>query len=92
MLNKKELITVGIAILILSISLGILDTWKNFGYLLLSIFIIISLNVFSKKIIAYYLDSKIEIDLWKIKRFGFKPGNYFKRAFLKSQGQVKCCS
>jgi Zn-dependent protease len=43
--------------------------------------IIIGANILVKKILAYYLDSEIEIKLWEIKRFGFKTGQYFKKPF-----------
>lgn len=52
-----------------------------FLYALLGIFIILILNIIIKKTIAYFLESEIEIKIWEIKRFGFKPGDYFKKAF-----------
>ncbi len=81
MLNKKEIISILIAILVITISLGLLNAWKPFGIVLLSVFLVIAINILAKKAISYYLDSKIEFKLWGIKRYGFKPGKEFKRPF-----------
>ena len=81
MLNKKEITSILIAILIITISLGLLNTWKTFGMVLLAVFFVIAINIFAKKAISYYLDSKIQIKLWEIKRYGFKPDQEFKKPF-----------
>ena len=81
MLNKKEIISILIAILIITISLGLLNMWKTFGMVLLAVFLVIAINILAKKAISYYLDSKIQIKLWEIKRYGFKPDQEFKKPF-----------
>ena len=81
MLNKKEITSIIIAILILTVSLCLLDKWNSFGIIIASIFFIIGANTLTKKAISYYLDSKIEIRLWEIKRYGFRPDQEFKRPF-----------
>ncbi len=81
MINKREIILISLVILILSFTLSLLKSWNAFLTILLSIFIIIGANIFIKKLLAHYLDSEIEIKLWEIKRFGFKPTQHFKRPF-----------
>ena len=81
MLNKKEITSVIIAILVITVSLGLLNAWKTFGIVLLSVFLVIAINILAKKAISYYLDSEIEFKLWEIKKYWFKPGQEFKRPF-----------
>ena len=81
MINKKEIILSLLVILIISFTISLLENWDIFLSILLSISIVIGANIFIKKILAYYLDSEIEIKLWEIKRFGFKGGHHFKRPF-----------
>ena len=81
MINKKEIISILLVILILSFLLNLLESWKTFLTILLSVFIIIGSNIFIKKILAHYFDSEIEIKLWEVKRFGFKKGQHFKKPF-----------
>jgi Zn-dependent protease len=79
MINKKEIITISLIILILSFTLNLLKNWNSFLTVLLSVFVVIGANISVKKIFAYYLDSEIEIKLWEIKRFGFKTEQHFKK-------------
>tara|TARA_B100000315_G_C14401698_1_gene506776 strand:- start:18 stop:644 length:627 start_codon:yes stop_codon:yes gene_type:complete len=81
MLDKKELSAIGIITLILAFVFSFTGTVDTFFYFLVMIFFVIMLNIFSKKISSYYLDSEIEVKFWEIKRFGFKPNRHFKRAF-----------
>lgn len=81
MLNKKEITWILIIIAVLSISISLIETWKTFWFMTLWLLIIILANVLSKKAMAYYLDSEIEIKPWEIKRYGFKPNREFKRPF-----------
>ena len=80
MLNKKEIISMIIAILVITLSISFLNI-NTLLIVFLSIFFVIIINVFAKKAISYYLDSKINIKLWEIKRYGFKPEQEFKRPF-----------
>ena len=41
--------------------------------------IIILVSVFSKKLVAYMLDSNVEHELWKVYRYGYKPGWHFEK-------------
>ena len=81
MLNKKEIISILVIALILAFTISLIETTKIFFYSLVAIFFVIAINIFSKKVASFYLDSEIEIKLWEIKRYGFKPHKYFKKPF-----------
>lgn len=81
MINKKEILTIILMTLLLAFAMNLLSDWSNFLIVLLSVFLTISLNITAKKAIAYYLDSEIEIKLWQIRQFGFRPEQRFKRPF-----------
>lgn len=80
MINKKEISLILIITIILSVSLSFLRNFDYFLFILIPVLLVLLINVFAKKISAYYLESKVEIDVWKIKRYGFRPGSYFKKA------------
>lgn len=81
MFKKKEVISILVAILIISISVSLITTWQIFMYSLLAIFIAFLINILAKKMMSYYLDTEIEIKFWEIKRYGFSPRKQFKKAF-----------
>lgn len=81
MLNNKELTSIILITLILAITISLIESLEIFLYTLLIIFAIILINTISKKIASYYLDSKIEIKSWSLKRYGFRPEASFKKAF-----------
>ena len=81
MITKKELIAVSIAVVVITISISLIETWQVFVYTLLAILLVIGINISAKKAMSYYLDSEIEIKLWEIKRYGFKPEKEFKKPF-----------
>lgn len=77
MFNRKEVWSILIVGLVLGICLSVLDVgsfFLNFGLILVVIFI----NVFTKKIFAYYLDSKIEFNIWSLRQYGFKLHQKFR--------------
>ena len=81
MINPKEIIiTIAIAV-VLGIVISLAETWNLFLTSLILVFIILALNIIAKKAMAYYLDSEIEIKLWNIERYGFRPNQKFKRPF-----------
>jgi hypothetical protein len=90
MLNKKEVFIVAVVILIttlsINLSLDFFSQWNIFLATLLSISIIILGNIFAKKLIAYFLDSEIEVKLWEVKtpasRSSTKKHNIMLGAFL----------
>lgn len=81
MINKKEITLV----IILALIIGFLINLGNSPIMIIigffSILMIFLINIIAKKITAYSLDSKIDIDLWQINRYGFKPHNYVKKPF-----------
>ena len=71
MFNKKEILLIlGIAV-IFALALSFLKGLDIFLSSLLLAFLVLIINFVSKKVSSFYLDSKIEIKLWKIKRMGF---------------------
>ena len=81
MITKKEVISFLIAVAVITISISLIKTWQILAYTLLAILVIIAINIAAKKAMGYYLDSEIEIKLWEIKRYGFKPEKEFKKPF-----------
>ena len=81
MLNSREISSLIIIIFILAITISFLRSIEVFLYILLAVFLTLVINIFAKKIMSFYFDSQIEIKLWKIKRYGFPAGSYFKKAF-----------
>jgi Zn-dependent protease len=85
MINPKEFAFLVLVTIITAFAVALTKTLTLnltlFLYALLGIFILLLLNILMKKITAYFLESEIEIKLWEIKRFGFKTGDYFKKAF-----------
>ena len=79
MINKKEIFISLAVILLLSFTINLLKDWNQFFIILLSVSGVIIANIFTKKILAYYLDSEIEIKIWTMARFGFAGGQNFKR-------------
>lgn len=81
MFNKKEIIIILAITLILGFLISVVETMEIFLYSLLAIFLIITINIISKKIMSYYLDTEIEIKLWEITQFGVKAHQHFKKPF-----------
>jgi len=81
MLNKKELISVLSVSVVIAIIFSLVETWTIFGWVLISIFLAISINIIAKKIISYYLSIDIEIKLWEWKRWGYKKHQKFNSTF-----------
>jgi len=81
MITKKEIIWIILAVIILGFSISFLRETEFLLYSILAIFLVLVTNITAKKITASYLDSEIEIKLWHIKRYGFKPKKHFKKPF-----------
>jgi len=80
MLNLKETYSILIATIVIGVALSFFKSIETFLYTLLAIFCVIIVNILAKKIASFYLDSEIEMKLWKIERYGFRPSQYFKKA------------
>lgn len=78
-LNRKELTSILIAVLVLAFIISLVETMDLFLSALLAVFLVISINVIAKKVTSYYLESEIEIKLWEVRRYGFKPSRHFKK-------------
>jgi len=81
MMNPKEFALIVVISIVLAFTISLISPINVFLYTLLSVFIIIFVNVVAKKIAAFFLDSKIEVKLWEINRYGFKPSAQFKKSF-----------
>ena len=81
MINKKEIISILIATLIIAFSINLLSSLSSFLSVLLSVFVVILINIIAKKITSFKLDSEIETSLWEIKRYGFREHQRLKTAF-----------
>jgi Zn-dependent protease len=83
MINLKELIIITICSIIIAFSSALTKSFEInfFLYALLAIFIIILINSLVKKIVAYFFESEIEMDIWSFKKWGYKRGQSFKKGF-----------
>lgn len=80
MLEKREIGTFLLITIILSVAISFLKQvvlWEIF----LAVLILLFLNIFAKKITAFYLESEIEIRPWYMERYGFRAHHYLKKPF-----------
>lgn len=80
MFSTKEISLIVLMTIILAFALSFPDPIRTL-YLLIPMFFVIITNILAKKVSSFYLDSEIEIKLWDVKRYGFKPNKYLKRSF-----------
>lgn len=80
MFTKKEIVIILASVLVLAFCVNLITTIEAFLITLLSVFLVIMLNITAKKAMSYYYEADIEIMLWEMKRYGFKPRQHFKRA------------
>ena len=85
MINKREILIISLIILIigfsLNLSLNFFEEWKTVLYTLLSVAILILINIFTKKVVAYRLDSEIEMRAWEVGKYGFTKDKHSKKPF-----------
>jgi hypothetical protein len=88
MLNKKEIGAIILVSIILAFAISLIETTTIFFYTLLTVFLVILVNILTKKVISFYLDAEIEVKLWEIKRYGLlgifsriSPTREFKKPF-----------
>mgnify|MGYP001559237410 CR=1 FL=1 len=91
MFKLKEIISIIIASLIIAFAITLVENPKIFAYVFSSVFLIILINTLAKKIVAFYLESEIEVKIWQLERWGltgillsggyFHPSKKFKQAF-----------
>lgn len=87
MLNRKEIIIIVVVAIILTFIVSLMESMQSVKYALISILIILSLNIFAKKVTANYYDSEIEVKLWDIKRYGLF--GIFTRGYLHPSRKLK---
>ena len=81
MFTKKEILIILVVSVILAFSISLVETWNLFLYSLLAVFLVILINIFGKKVVSYYLDSEVEVKIWEVERYGFRPGQNFRKPF-----------
>ena len=82
MITKKESLQILLAIISISLALSLFRGLDLIPTIALSVFFVILINVLAKKISAFYLESEIEFESWKIERFGERPSQRFNKPFL----------
>jgi len=80
MLDKKEVAIIVASSIVLGFIVSGFQTSKVLWYSALSIFSIVLINTLFKKIAGYYFESDVKVNLWEIKRYGWRSENVFKRA------------
>jgi hypothetical protein len=81
MINGKEIASLVIISIITAFAITLVKSLNQFLLVLLGVFILILINVLVKKMVAYFLESEIEVKIWEVRRFGFKTNQYWKKAF-----------
>lgn len=83
MINPKEIAMIVLCSIIIAFASAISKSLEVsiFLYALLAVFILILVNSLVKKLVAYFLESEIEIDLWSFRRWGYKGEQHFKKGF-----------
>ncbi len=81
MFNRKEISIVIILSAVIAFAMNLAKTWEIFLFSFLAVFLVMLINASAKKIASYYLESEVEIKMWEIERYGFKPGQGFKKPF-----------
>lgn len=79
MFDKKELSLIIILPIVLGFIFGGFKSSRIFLYCSLSLFLIILINSFFKKIAGSYFESDVKIGLWEMNRFGWRSEYRFKK-------------
>jgi Zn-dependent protease len=79
MMNIKEISFIVLVSIVLAFAITLLSSLNSFFYFFLIVLILILINVLAKKITAFFLESKIEVKLWEVSRYGFKPSSSFNK-------------
>ena len=80
-MRTSELASILAAIIILAVVAGftfiVEGAFTSFAQVIFFSVIIILVAVFSKKLVAYMLDSNVEHELWRVHRYGWRSGWHF---------------
>src|SRR3989338_4930897 len=83
-MKDKEIVQIIIAIATLGIVYGFKDlinsNFQAFSIIIGFSAIVIGINILSKKLMASRLDADVEHEIWQVKRYGFHPGDNFKKS------------
>lgn len=79
MINAKEGAIIVLVSIVLAFTISLVESLNLFLSTLLSVFLVIAVNILAKKFAAFMLESEIEIRLWEIRQWGFKPHKHFKK-------------
>lgn len=79
MFDKKEIAIIAMFSIVLGFIVSNFQTSRTFWYSALSILIILSVNTLVKKIAGHYFESDVKINIWEVKRYGWRPGNTFRK-------------
>jgi len=85
MINRREVFIIALILILitasLSLSLRLFEAWETIFYTFLAVSVVILVNIFIKKLVAYRLDSEIEMNIWEIGNFGFSKEKHSKKPF-----------
>lgn len=76
MFAKKEIMQLIVVVLVLGFSLSFTSLQKTFLYALLMVLAVVIVNLVAKKISSFYLENEMEIRIWEMETFGFKPHHH----------------
>ena len=79
MMNLKEISFIVLVSIVLAFTITLITSLNSFFSFLLVVFLVILINVIAKKITAFFLESKIEMKLWEVSRYWFKPSWRFNK-------------
>lgn len=83
MFNKKEIIVILAATIILAFSANFLfGGYIAFLWTLLAVFFVIMINVLAKKFSGFYLEADTEIKFWEMEAIGIRKRKYFKKPLI----------
>ena len=74
----REILLIVLATIILALSVSYKNT-SIFYWAILSFFIILSLNILTKRIVGYFFETKVETKFWSTYQYGFRQDFHFKR-------------
>lgn len=85
MINKREVLIIALILIIMTLSLNLslsfFEGWETVFYTFLAVSVVVLVNIFIKKLVAYRLDSEIEMKVWAIGKFGFTKEKHSKKPF-----------
>lgn len=72
MFTKKEMLSIALISVVLGVVVSLVSSISAFFLAVLFVFIVLMINILTKKIVGYYLDTDIEIKIWEMQQFGPK--------------------